>query len=76
MQGLKSASWAPTGQQPDMPTSGKRKGYKEATPLKYFPEYVDLQAEGDRALLHFAQTPDEMTVLMACYCETLGKMAA
>jgi hypothetical protein len=30
----------------------------------------------DKALLHFAQTPDEITVLMARYCETLGKMAA
>ena len=49
---------------------------KEATHLKYFPEFADLQAEVDRALLHFAQTPDEITVLMARYCETLGKMAA
>jgi transposase len=49
---------------------------KEATHLKYFPEFVDLQAEVNRALLHFAQTPDEITVLMARYCETLGKMAA
>jgi transposase len=49
---------------------------KEATPLKYFPAFADLQAEVDRALLHFAQTPDEITVLMARYCETLGKMAA
>jgi transposase len=49
---------------------------KEATHLKYFPEFADLQAEVDRALLFFAQTPDEITVLMARYCETLGKMAA
>ncbi len=49
---------------------------KEATHLKYFPEFADLQAEVDRALLHFAQTPDEITILMARYCETLGKMAA
>ena len=49
---------------------------KEATHLKYFPEFADLQAEVDRALLHFAQTPDEITVLMVRYCETLGKMAA
>ena len=49
---------------------------KEATHLKHFPEFADLQAEVDQALLHFAQTPDEITVLMARYCETLGKMAA
>jgi len=49
---------------------------QEATHLKYFPEFADLQAEVDRALLFFAQTPDEITVLMARYCETLGKMAA
>jgi transposase len=49
---------------------------KEATHLKHFPEFADLQAEVDKALLHFAQTPDEITVLMARYCETLGKMAA
>ena len=49
---------------------------KDATHLKHFPAFVDFQAEVDRALLHFAQTPDEITVLMARYCETLGKMAA
>jgi transposase len=49
---------------------------KEATQLKHFPEFADLQAEVDKALLHFAQIPDEITVLMARYCETLGKMAA
>lgn len=37
---------------------------------------VHLQAEVDRALLHFAQTPSEITVLMARYCETLGAKAA
>jgi transposase len=49
---------------------------KEATHLKYFPEFTQLQAEVDRALLHFAQTPHEITVLMARYCESLGAMAA
>jgi transposase len=53
-----------------------KKVKKEATPLKYFPEFSDLQVEGDRALLHFAQTPHEITVLMARYCESLGVMAA
>jgi transposase len=49
---------------------------KEATHWKYFPDVAQLQAEVDRALLHFAQTPSEITVLMARYCETLGAKAA
>ena len=53
-----------------------KKMKKEATHLKYFPEFADLQAEVDRALLHFANTPREITLLMARYCETLGAMAA
>jgi transposase len=53
-----------------------KKVKKEATHLKYFPDFTDLQAEVDRALLQFAQTPSEITVLMARYCEKLGAMAA
>ena len=53
-----------------------KKVKKEATHLKYFPQFTDLQVEVDRALLHFAQTPREITVLMARYCEKLGAMAA
>jgi transposase len=53
-----------------------KKVKKEATHLKYFPEFLDLQVEVERALLHFAQTPYEITVLMARYCESLGAMAA
>jgi transposase len=53
-----------------------KKVKKEATHLKYFPEFSHLRAEVDRALLHFAQTPHEITVLMARYCETLGAIAA
>lgn len=53
-----------------------KKVKKEATHLKYFPEFSHLQAEVDRALHHFAQTPHEITVLMARYCESLGAMAA
>src|SRR5215471_6918088 len=53
-----------------------KKVKKEATHLKYFPDFSQLQAEVDRALLHFAQTPREITVLMARYCETLGAKAA
>jgi transposase len=51
-----------------------KKVKKEATHLKYFPEFTDLQEEVDRALLHFAQTPSEITVLMARYCEKLGQV--
>jgi hypothetical protein len=32
--------------------------------------------EVDKALLHFAQTPHEITALMARYCESLGAIAA
>jgi transposase len=53
-----------------------KKVKKEATHLQYFPEFTHLQAEVDRALLHCAHTPREITVLMARYCETLGAMAA
>jgi transposase len=51
-----------------------KKVKKEATHLKHFPEFTDLQQEVDSALLHFAQTPREITVLMARYCEKLGKV--
>jgi DDE superfamily endonuclease len=47
---------------------------KEATHLKHFPEFMDLQQEVDRAWLHFAQITNEITVLMARYCEKLGKV--
>src|SRR5262245_7224018 len=53
-----------------------KKVKKEATHLKYFPDFTQLQAEVERALLHFAQTPREITVLMARYGETLGTKAA
>jgi transposase len=51
-----------------------KKVKKEATHLKHFPEFTDLQHEVDRALLHFAQTTREITVLMARYCEKLGQV--
>jgi transposase len=51
-----------------------KKVKKEATHLKHFPEFTDLQQEVDRALLHFAQTTHEITVLMARYCEKLGEV--
>jgi hypothetical protein len=49
---------------------------KEATHVKYVPDFAQLPAEVDRALLPFAQTPSAITVLMARYCETLGAKAA
>jgi transposase len=51
-----------------------KKVKKEATHLKHFPEFMDLQQEVDRAWLHFAQTTNEIAVLMARYCEKLGKV--
>ena len=45
---------------------------KEATHRKHFPEFTALQHEVDRGLLDCAQTPSEITVLMARYCEKLG----
>jgi transposase len=51
-----------------------KKVKKAATHLKHFPEFTDLQHEVDRALLHVAQTPREITVLMARYCEKLGQV--
>jgi transposase len=51
-----------------------KKVQKEATHLKHFPEFSDWQQEVDRALLHFAQTPSEITVLMTRYCEKLGRV--
>jgi transposase len=53
-----------------------KKVKKEATHLKHFPEFIQLQAEVDRALIHFAQTPSEITILMARYCASLGAIAA
>ena len=51
-----------------------KKVKKEATPIKHFPAFIDLQQEVDRALLHFAQTPKEITVLMTRYGEKLGQV--
>jgi len=53
-----------------------KKVKKLATHLKYFPEFTLLQAEVDKALLHFAQTPQEIMPLMTHYCDSLGAMAA
>jgi hypothetical protein len=53
-----------------------KKVKKLATHLKYFPEFTLLQAEVDKALLHFAQTPQEIMTLMMRYCDSLGALAA
>jgi hypothetical protein len=51
-----------------------KKVNKAATPRTPFPEFTALQHEVDRALLHCAQTPRAMTVLMARYWEKLGQV--
>jgi transposase len=53
-----------------------KKVKKLATHLKYFPEFTLLQAEVDKTLLHFAQTPQEIMTLMTRYCDSLGALAA
>lgn len=53
-----------------------KKVKKMATHLKHFPDFSLLQAEVDKALLHFAQTPHEIMALMTRYCESLGTLAA
>ena len=40
-----------------------KKGKKMATHLKHCPEFTLLQAEVDKALLHFAHTPHEIMTL-------------
>lgn len=40
------------------------------------PEFAFLQAEVDKALRHFTQTPHAITALMARYYELLGALAA
>jgi len=47
---------------------------KEAMPLKPFPEFTDLPQEVDGALLHVAQMPSDITVLMARDGEKLGRV--
>ena len=52
-----------------------KKVKKQATHLQYFPDFASLMAKVDDALLHFAQTPSEITALMGCYCASLGELA-
>jgi hypothetical protein len=53
-----------------------KQGEKRATPLQYFPDFSQLPAEVDHALLHCAHTSSELTVLMARYYATLNTKAA
>ena len=53
-----------------------KKVKKLATLLKYFPEFTLLQAAVATALLHLAQTPQEIMLLMTRYCDSLGALAA
>jgi transposase len=53
-----------------------KKVKKMATHLKHFPDFPLLQAEVDKALLHFAHTPYEIMTLMTRYCDSLGALAA
>ncbi len=46
-----------------------KKVKKMATHLKHFPDFTHLQAEVDKALLHFAQMPHEIMTLMTRYCD-------
>ena len=53
-----------------------KKVKKMATHLKHFPDFTLLQAEVDKALLHFAHTPHTIMALMTRYCDSLGALAA
>jgi len=49
-----------------------KKVKKQATHLKYFPEFAALIQKVDGTLHHFANMPDEITSLMGLYCKLLG----
>jgi transposase len=49
---------------------------KQATHLRYFPEFEDLTKKVDEKLQYFANLPDAIKALMGKYCETLGAEAA
>lgn len=53
-----------------------KKVKKQATHLGYFPDFATLVEKVDGALLHFAQTPREITALVGRYCASLGEVAA
>jgi len=49
---------------------------KQATHLRYFPEFKDLTEKIDQKLKHFANLPSSILGLMGRYCRTLGEEAA
>ena len=48
---------------------------KQATHLRYFPTFADLQQKVDDKLRYFARTPERIKNLMGKYCQTLGTEA-
>ena len=48
---------------------------KQATHLRYFPTFADLQQKVDDKLRYFARTPARIKNLMGRYCRTLGAEA-
>ncbi len=53
-----------------------KKVKKRSTHLRHFPNFDDLIRQVDSGLLHFANTPREITALMGKYCKSLGAEAA
>jgi len=49
---------------------------KQATHLRYFPEFEDLTKKVDQKLKSFASLPSSILGLMGRYCETLGETVA
>jgi len=52
-----------------------KKVKKQATHLKYFPQFASLTGKVDGALLRFANMPDEITSLTGLYCKLLGAVS-
>jgi len=52
-----------------------KKVKKQATHLKYFPEFAALIQKVDGGLHDFANTPDEITSLMGLNCKLLGALS-
>jgi transposase len=48
---------------------------KDATHLKYFADFTDLQQKVDGTLKQLATLPDKILALMGLYCESLGTAA-
>jgi transposase len=50
-----------------------KKVKKQATHLRYFPDFDKLVEKVEDALLHLSHTPSEITALMGRYCASLGE---